>query len=127
MRQGFAWWSAAQSGDPVDDLLERAAAIGYEGVDFLPEEHWEQARACGLDVLVIDGHDSIEVGFNDPRHHEALSRQVREAVEKASVSGIPFVAIAPGDRVDGGCDPMAACVAGIALSPKTRRRPTSCS
>lgn len=110
MKQGFAWWSAVEGG-PVDDLLERAAEIGYEGVDFLPEEHWERARAHGLDVLVIDGHDSIEVGFNDRRLHDSLSRQVRIAIEKASANGIPFVAVAPGDRLDG--DGMEACVAGL--------------
>jgi hydroxypyruvate isomerase len=114
MKQGFAWWSAVQGAAQVDDLLEQAAAIGYDSVDFLPEEHWERARACGLEVLVIDGHDSIEVGFNDPSRHEELSRQVREAIEKAAGNGIPFVTVAPGDRVDGGVDGMEACVAGLA-------------
>ncbi len=114
MRQGFAWWSVMEGDDPPDDLLEQAAAVGYGGVDFLPEELWERARACGLEVLVIDGHESIEVGFVDSRNHRDLARQVRDATAKAAAAGIPFVAVAPGDRVDGAGYAMEACVTGLA-------------
>jgi hydroxypyruvate isomerase len=114
--QGFAWWSFAAAPLGVADggLLETAARIGYDSVDFLPEDRWREAGAAGLALAVTDGHWPLEVGFNNPVKHEMLAASVRRAVGAASTAGVPFVAVASGDRLTDGADGFAACADGLA-------------
>jgi len=113
-RQSFAWWSfAGDSQDPA--LLAAAAEIGYEGVDFLVPSLWAEARRLGLRLAVIDGHEPIEIGFNDPAQHAALGDQVRRAIEAAQCEGAAFVAVTSGDRrPNSGGDALTICAHGLA-------------
>lgn len=95
-RQAFAWWSFTEGVDAPDDLLEQAAAIGYRGVDFLPEELWPRAKDLGLELVIIDGHASIDVGFNDRSQHADLSAQVRRALEVAHREGVHNLSVMSG-------------------------------
>lgn len=115
LKQGFAWWSFATDTQPAASLLAAAAEIGYDGIDFLPQELWPHARDLGLAPVIIDGHVPLEIGFNDPVRHPELSSQVRTAIALAAAEGIPFVAVASGDRVPGALrDGLAACLEGLA-------------
>lgn len=114
-KQGFAWWSFAPAAASAPDLLAQAAAIGYTGVDFLPPEWWPMARDLGLEVVIIDGHQPLEVGFNNPVQHADLSTQVLVAIEAAVGAQVRFVAVASGDRRPGPpTDGLAATVDGLA-------------
>lgn len=114
-RQGFAWWAFADSGIQPEALLSAAAEIGYQAIDFLPDDHWAAAARCGLTVSIIDGHKSLETGFNNRRNHAVLSTETRGAIARAAEAGVPFVAVAPGDRSEDARDGMESCAA--ALSP----------
>lgn len=114
-QQGFAWWSFAESADSAHDLLAKAAAIGYSGVDFLPAELWPHARDIGLQVVIIDGHESLEVGFNDAANHADLSDEVRRNLETACAEGIPYLAVNAGNRgAASDEEAIAICAAGLA-------------
>jgi hydroxypyruvate isomerase len=113
-KQGFAWWSFGADAASAPSLLRAAADIGYRGVDFLPPELWQSARRAGLDVLIIDGHVPLDVGFNDVSKHLDLSAQVRKAIGVAAAEAVPFVAVASGDRIAGSPDGLTACVDGLA-------------
>ncbi|HET6481162.1 MAG TPA: TIM barrel protein [Actinoplanes sp.] len=114
-KQGFAYWSMVEGRDPVPGLLEAAAEIGLTGVDFLPEELWPQARAAGLELVAIDGHWPLEVGFIDRENHARLGDDVRRALQKAVDNGAHFVTVASGDRNEKtGDDALSICVEGIA-------------
>lgn len=96
IRQGFAWWPFEKAGP---GLLEQAARLGYRGIDFPPPELWNSAAEAGLEIVTIDGHWPIEVGFNNPAQHASLDQQVRKALDDAVRIGASFVAIASGDRL----------------------------
>ncbi len=116
MRQSFAWWSFSVGLEPAGGplLLERAAAIGFEGVEMLPEELWPAARAAGLELVTLTGHE-IEVGFNDPANHRAVGDEVRRSIEQAAAAGIPFVIVFAGNRgAYGDEDAKAHCADGLA-------------
>lgn len=113
VRQGFAWWCFGEKAERPDALIRAAADIGYRGVDFLPPELWPCARDAGLDIVTIDGHVPLEVGFNDRAQHAALADQVRRALATAAAERVPFVAVASGDR-GAGTGGIAACVEGLA-------------
>jgi hydroxypyruvate isomerase len=113
-KQGFAWWSFAERQDDRVDLLTNAAQIGFDGVDFLPVELWPEARELGLQLTIIDGHERIEVGFNDPANHGSLTEQVRRNIEVAVANRIPFLSVASGDRVGGRDDGLERCTEALA-------------
>ncbi|MFC9825371.1 TIM barrel protein [Streptomyces erythrochromogenes] len=96
-KQGFAWWSFNEAPHPDPDLLATAAAIGFDGVDFLPREHWARAKDLGLELAVIDGHDPIEVGFNNRDHHKSLSDELRRTIALAVDEDVQNLSVASGD------------------------------
>ncbi|MGO8767323.1 MAG: TIM barrel protein [Mycobacterium sp.] len=114
LKQSFAWWSFQQKKDPVGDLLDFAASIGFNGVDFLDPEHWERAKALGLQLVIIDGHEKIEVGFNDTNNHAQLAEEVRRNLDIAVENGVLNLALASGDWNGPPHDGIAACIDGIA-------------
>jgi hydroxypyruvate isomerase len=114
-RQAFAWWSFEEAPHHHPDLLTAVTKIGFEGVDFLPPRLWPQARQFGLELVIIDGHKHLEIGFNDPGQHRDLADQVRRNLELAVANGVRNLSVASGDRR--GQDPaagIAACVDGLA-------------
>ncbi|MFD7136159.1 TIM barrel protein [Streptomyces sp. NPDC059894] len=96
--QSFAWWSFAEARHQVPYLLERAAEVGMRGVDFLPRELWPRARALGLELVVVDGHATIEDGFNDPTRHAELGEQVRRSIALAHAEGVRHLSVMSGDQ-----------------------------
>lgn len=114
-RQSFAWWSFTEGREPIPGLLPAAAEIGYQGVDFLPPELWSPARDVGLEPVVIDGHVSLEVGFNDVRNHPALADEVRRNLDTAVRERIPFLAVNAGNRgAASDADAVSICADGLA-------------
>jgi hydroxypyruvate isomerase len=113
-KQGFAYWSFVENREPDPGLLDAAAEIGLTGVDFLPEDLWPRAKAAGIELVSIDGHWPLEVGFIDRDNHKELSDQVRRALQKAVDHGASFVTVASGDRTDKtGADALEVCVEGL--------------
>jgi hydroxypyruvate isomerase len=114
LKQSFAWWSFEEAGHHNPELLDVAAEIGLSGVDFLPPQLWPRARALGLELVVIDGHEPIEVGFNDPAQHGLLRDHVRRALDIAVREGVRNLAVMGGDyRGARDDEAIAACVAGL--------------
>lgn len=112
--QGFAYWAFVEHREPVPGLLAAAAEIGLTGVDFLPEGLWPQARDAGLELITIDGHMPLEVGFIDDENHAALSDQVRRGLDLAVANEVRYVAVASGDRsAKTGNDAISVCVDGL--------------
>jgi hypothetical protein len=79
VRQSFAGWSFFQpDGDPWS-LLAEAAAIGYRGVEILDRQYWpaaHEAHEAGLTIVAICGQESQRCGWNDPRNHADLRREI---------------------------------------------------
>ncbi|MEV5568230.1 TIM barrel protein, partial [Streptomyces sp. NPDC052196] len=113
-RQSFAWWSfTSDTENPA--LLDSAAEIGYQGVDFLPQDHWDRARDVGLELTIIDGHVSLEVGFNDRANHADLADEVRRNLELAVKAGVPGLAVNAGNRgATSDADAVGICAEGLA-------------
>ena len=124
MRQSFAWWSFTL-GEGVPDsseLLQAAAAIGYRGVEMLPEALWPAAASAGLEVVTLTGHE-LDRGFNDKANHADLTRTVEASIDTAVRGGIPFVIVFSGKRC-GICDSAAMdhCVEGLAPLAATAQK-----
>lgn len=115
--QGFAWWSFAEAKWQVPDLLEQAARIGFRGVDFLPAELWPRARALGLELVIVDGHLPIEIGFADRARHRELTEQVRRALDVAVRENVRNLAVMSGDLPEGTGETEAISICADGLAP----------
>ena len=76
---------------------------------------WDRAAAAGLELTIIDGHVSLEVGFNDRAQHPALTGEVRENMALARDCGARLLAVNAGNR--GGvsdADAVGVCAEGLA-------------
>jgi len=81
-----------------------ARKIGYEAVELLPESLFDQARDCGFTIASHGGHDSIEVGLNDPANHDRIEREIDHNLELAVKYGIPNLIVFSGNRREGQTD-----------------------
>jgi hydroxypyruvate isomerase len=115
LRQSFAWWSFLEARQQAPDLLAAAADIGLSGVDFLPPQLWPRARDLGLELTIVDGHTSIDIGFNDRTRHPSLRDEVRRMLDTAVAAGIRNLSVASGDWCGiSDADAIMACVEGVA-------------
>jgi hydroxypyruvate isomerase len=116
IRQSFAWWSftMGKDVDPVP-FLRDAANAGAQGVEMLPEAHWQAARDLGLSLVTVSGH-KLEEGFNDPSRHALLQDQVRKRIDAAAAGEVDAVIVFAGSRFGDGADgpAISACVDGLA-------------
>jgi hydroxypyruvate isomerase len=97
IKQSFAWWCFGRgAADPVR-LLREAKRIGYEGVELLPRELWDAARAAGL-TIVSEGAGQITAGLNRREHHAGVEAEVKAKLELAARYGIPNLIVFSGNR-----------------------------
>jgi hydroxypyruvate isomerase len=78
--------------------MDEAAAMGYHGVDLLPEGLWDQAREAGLVIVNGSGPRPLERGFNRREHHTRLQEELHRQLEFAAQYGVPFVTVFAGNR-----------------------------
>lgn len=104
LRQSFAWWAFAGRGTPDQDLLQKAKAIGYEGVEMLGPALLDRARDLGLVVAAQNGQQSLDRGWNDPAQHPRLEAELHAALTLAQKYQVPSVIVFSGNRLPGQSD-----------------------
>ncbi len=98
LRQSFAWWAFAGRGISDQDLLQKAKAVGYEGVEMLSENLFEQALELGFVVATHIGQQSLDQGWNDPAQHPRLEAELHSALALAQKYQIPSLIVFSGNR-----------------------------
>ena len=98
IRQSACFWCFCREGVSVQDLVARAAAIGYESVEMAPPEHWDLIREHGLGMAVIVGHASLADGLNDPANHDRIEDELLTNIDLAAANDIPGLICFSGNR-----------------------------
>ena len=99
VKQTFSWWCFENRGVDSSDLLKEAKKIGYIGVEYLPNELWNEAIDTGLSITNFRGHDPLEKGFNHLENHNFLESEVSKNLELSGKYKIPFLTVFSGDRL----------------------------
>lgn len=97
IQQSFAWWCVAPKAADPAQLMRQAHDIGYSGVELLPPELWETARAAGLTIATI-GVGSLTAGLNRLEHHDEIEAEFEKKLELAVQFGIPNLIVFSGNR-----------------------------
>ncbi len=98
LRQSFAWWAFAGRGTSDQDLLQKARAAGYDGVEMLSENLWEQALELGFVIVAQTGQQRLDQGWNDPALHPRLETELHSALALAQKHQIPNLIVFSGNR-----------------------------
>ncbi len=96
-RQSFAWWCLGRGAADPQALMRAARAIGYEGVELLPQDLWDAARAAGL-TIVSEGVGKIERGLNRRQHHAEIEEELKRKLDLAVKYGVPNLIVFAGNR-----------------------------
>lgn len=107
---------------PVEmpEFIERVAAIGYQAVEiWKPDEHlgalYDLTQKHGLHIASMNGHDSLEIGLNDPAQHERIYDELCASIDLAVRYGISGLICFSGSRRGNQSeeDAIQACVEGL--------------
>jgi hydroxypyruvate isomerase len=98
MRQSISWWCYENRGLTANELLETAVAIGYQGVEMLPPEHFQLAHDYHLEIVTTQGHHPLEIGLNKREHLPAIETMLRERLTWAQQWRIANLIIFSGNR-----------------------------
>jgi hydroxypyruvate isomerase len=115
LRQSVSRWPFGQI--PLRDFCRAAKAMGLAGIDLLQPAEWDIVRGFGLVPSMgypADRPDFISTGFNDPKNHALLLKELERAIPLAASHGVPNVITMFGNRHglsdDAGADN---CIAGL--------------
>ncbi len=97
MKQGFSYW-CFENLIEAQELFTKARAIGFEAVELLPESLFSLARDSGLQISAINGHTSIENGFNERQNHERIEGEILENLKLAEKWGVPNLICFSGNK-----------------------------
>ena len=98
IRQSVSWWCFAGRGIADDVLLRQAKAIGYEAVELIGENLFEQALGAGLAIASHTGHQSIDRGLNDAAEHDRIEAEIVHNLALAQRHQIPNLIVFSGNR-----------------------------
>src|ERR1700690_3378965 len=97
LRQGVARWCYPKWS--VEELAERAAGLGIEGIDLVGPEDWPAVKKYGLvPSMMMPGGGTIPDGLNRRENHDGIERQLREGIARAAAAGVPNIITFSGSR-----------------------------
>jgi hydroxypyruvate isomerase len=106
----FGKWS-------LDELCERAARIGYRGIDLVGPAEWATVKKHGLLCALgsLGGPVNIEKGLNRLEHQPAILDALETGIDQAAAAGVPNLVCFSGNRAGMSDEEgLANCAAGLA-------------
>jgi hydroxypyruvate isomerase len=115
LRQSVSRWP--YSSIPLPEFARACKAMGLAGIDLLQPEEWAVVRDAGLVPSMgypTKRNDFIATGFNDPKNHPMLLRELEATIPRAALVGVPNVIAMFGNRAGrSDADAIASCIAGL--------------
>ena len=98
IRQSVAWWCFENRGLIPGEFMRSIAAIGYQGIELLPPEHFQLAKEHNLQIVTIQGHYPLEVGLNKREHFDSIEAILQERLAWAQAWQMPNLIVFSGNR-----------------------------
>jgi hydroxypyruvate isomerase len=115
LKQSVSRWPYSKI--PLPEFARACKAMGLDGIDLLQPEEWAVVRDAGLVPSMgypAARKDFIATGFNDPKNHPMLLRELEATIPRAAAAGVPNVITMFGNR-NGRTDAegITSCIAGL--------------
>jgi hydroxypyruvate isomerase len=108
------------SDTPLATFVARVADLGFAAIElWARDETFDEAvglaRQYGLAIAIMSGHNSLQVGLNDPDEHDRIEAELHDSIDIAAEVGIPGVIVFSGNRRAGvsEAEAIACTVAGL--------------
>jgi len=115
LKQSVSRWPYGKI--PLPEFARACKAMGLSGIDLLQPEEWPVVRDAGLVPSMgypTKRNDFIATGFNDPKNHPMLLRELEATIPLAAKEGVPNVIAMFGNRNGrSDDDAIANCIAGL--------------
>ena len=115
LKQSVSRWPYSKI--PLPEFARACKAMGLAGIDLLQPEEWAVVRDAGLVPSMgypTKRNDFIATGFNDPKNHPMLLRELEATIPRATREGVPNVIAMFGNRNGrSDADAIASCIAGL--------------
>lgn len=115
LKQSVSRWPYSKI--PLPEFARACKAMGLAGIDLLQPEEWAVVRDAGLVPSMgypAKRNDFIATGFNDPKNHPMLLRELEATIPRAAREGVPNVIAMFGNRNGrSDADAIASCIAGL--------------
>jgi hydroxypyruvate isomerase len=96
LKQSVCRWCYADIA--LDELCERAKAMGLLSVELLKEEEWATPAKHGLVCAVGNGPTSIAKGYNRIDNHDRCTAELQRLIPIAAEVGVPNIIVFSGNR-----------------------------
>lgn len=87
---------------PLEEFADVAKDMGIKSIELLNENEWDVVLGRGLTCGISNGSDmGIPNGFNNPKNHEQLRKDIMTMIPKAADKGIQQIICFSGNRYGG--------------------------
>jgi len=98
IRQAVSFWCFNREDLPFVRLCQEVKRIGYEGLEMVPEDHWQVAKHFGVPIVTHTGHEGIQYGLNRPANHARIQAELAANIAKAAENSIASLICFSGNR-----------------------------
>ncbi len=98
IRQSVCFGNFLRDGLSAQALIDAAAAIGFESIEMLPQDHWQQVKDKGLQIGCVVGHASLPDGLNKRSNHDRIEQELLANIELAAAWDIGSLIAFSGNR-----------------------------
>ena len=98
MKQSFTYWSFANKGLSVEDLIKSAAEIGYDAIELLDEEYFDLTKKYNLAIASHRAHGSLTQGLNRRDYHQGILKELEANIKIIEQWKIPNLICFSGNR-----------------------------
>jgi len=98
IKQSLSWWCFPTL--KPEELVSRAADIGYRGFELVGQEYWPLIKSHGLEIVSISGHASINDGLNRKENRLRITNELSATLDLAVKWGIPNLICFSGNRYE---------------------------
>jgi len=98
IKQSASWWCFVPHKMGARAFLRTLAETGYDGVELVAEEHWPLVQEHGLQVVAVQGHNTLDDGLNRRENRARILRELEASLRLAESWRIPNLIVFSGRR-----------------------------
>ncbi len=98
IRQSVCFGCFTRGDATPEQVIGKAAQLGYKSVEMLAQEHWDTVRKHGMDIAIVIGHQSLPDGLNKIENHDRIEQELLANIDLAAANDIPALICFSGNR-----------------------------
>ncbi|GIX07639.1 MAG: hydroxypyruvate isomerase [Candidatus Poribacteria bacterium] len=98
IRQSICYGCFVRNGVTLEQVIEKAVALGYQSIEMAPRNAWGKIKDAGLEIAIVGGHGTLTNGLNKRENHDRIENELKANIDTAVEWGIPSLIAFSGNR-----------------------------